>query len=158
MNRTEIIKFFKNKNNALMVVILIIGVIIMMSGGGKKSEPKMRKDMEEISCSDELKEILSDIEGVGRVNVMITYYGSSEKDIAYETKTNTQDGERTSEDKKAVISDGTPMIVREMYPKVKGVVVTAQGADNAAIKRKLTEAVVAALDVPEYRVCICKSK
>ena len=50
------------------------------------------------------------------------------------------------------------MVVRETYPGVRGVVVTAQGADNAAVKRKLTEAVTAALDVPEYRVCICKSK
>lgn len=158
MNRNEIIKFFKNKNNALVAVILIIGVIIMMSGTGKKTAPKVEEVSDKVSYSEELKEILSDIEGVGRVNVMITYYGSSEKDIAYETKTNTSEGERTSEDKKAVISDGTPMVVREMYPKVKGVVVTAQGADNAAVKRKLTEAVVAALDVPEYRVCICKSK
>ena len=157
MSKEQIIKFLKNKNNALIVVILIIGVIIMMSAGGESSK-KTEPEQEGISYAKELENILADIEGAGKVKVMITYYGTSQKDIAYETKTNKSEGERTSEDRKAVISDGVPMVVRETYPGVRGVVVTAQGADNAAIKRKLTEAVTAALDVPEYRVCICKSK
>ncbi|MEE1224311.1 MAG: hypothetical protein UH081_03525 [Clostridia bacterium] len=157
MSKEQIIKFLKNKNNALIVVILIIGVIIMMSAGGESSK-KTEPEQEGISYAKELENILADIEGAGKVKVMITYYGTSQKDIAYETKTNKSEGERTSEDRKAVISDGVPMVVRETYPGVRGVVVTAQGADNAAVKRKLTEAVTAALDVPEYRVCICKSK
>ena len=157
MSKEQIIKFLKNKNNALIVVILIIGVIIMMSAGGESSK-KTEPEQEGISYAKELENILADIEGAGKVKVMITYYGTSPKDIAYETKTNKSEGERTREDRKAVISDGVPMVVRETYPGVRGVVVTAQGADNAAVKRKLTEAVTAALDVPEYRVCICKSK
>ena len=157
MSKEQIIKFLKNKNNALIVVILIIGVIIMMSAGGESSK-KTEPEQEGISYAKELENILADIEGAGKVKVMITYYGTSQKDIAYETKTNKSEGERTSEDRKAVISDGVPMVVRETYPGVRGVGVTAQGADNAAVKRKLTEAVTAALDVPEYRVCICKSK
>ena len=157
MSKEQIIKFLKNKNNALIVVILIIGVIIMMSAGGESSK-KTEPEQEGISYAKELENILADIEGAGKVKVMITYYGTSQKDIAYETKTNKSEGERTSEHRKAVISDGVPMVVRETYPGVRGVVVTAQGADNAAVKRKLTEAVTAALDVPEYRVCICKSK
>ena len=157
MSKEQIIKFLKNKNNALIVVILIIGVIIMMSAGGESSK-KTEPEQEGIRYAKELENSLADIEGAGKVKVMITYYGTSQKDIAYETKTNKSEGERTSEDRKAVISDGVPMVVRETYPGVRGVVVTAQGADNAAVKRKLTEAVTAALDVPEYRVCICKSK
>lgn len=157
MNKEELIKFFKNKNNRLILIILIIGVVIMLSAVGH-SKPKSVTVSETVNEEEELSRILSGIDGAGKVSVMITYYGTSEKDIAYETKINSSDGTKSSEDRKAVMSDGTPMVVKETYPKVKGVIVTAQGADDAAVKRKLTEAVTAALDVPEYRVCICQSK
>ena len=155
MNKEEAIKFFKNKNNVLIAVILIIGVVLMLSS---LPTPKKQTSVPPPSDEESLCRILSEIDGVGEVNVMITYYGSAKKDIAYETKTNSSDGEKTNEDKKAVISDGAPMVVKEVYPKVKGVVITAQGANNAAVNRKLMEAATAALDVPEYRVCICQSK
>ncbi len=155
MNKEEAIKFFKNKNNVLIAVILIIGVVLMLSS---LPTPKKQTSVPPPSDEESLSRILSEIDGAGEVNVMITYYGSAKKDIAYETKTNSSDGEKTNEDKKAVISDGAPMVVKEVYPKVKGVVITAQGANNAAVNRKLMEAATAALDVPEYRVCICQSK
>lgn len=155
MNKEEAIKFFKNKNNVLIAVILIIGVVLMLSS---LPTPKKQTSVPPPSDEESLSRILSEINGAGEVNVMITYYGSAKKDIAYETKTNSSDGEKTNEDKKAVISDGAPMVVKEVYPKVKGVVITAQGANNAAVNRKLMEAATAALDVPEYRVCICQSK
>ena len=155
MNKEEAIKFFKNKNNVLIAVILIIGVVLMLSS---LPTPKKQTSVPPPSDEESLSRILSEIDGAGEVNVMITYYGSAKKDIAYETKTNSSDGEKTNEDKKAVISDGAPMVVKEVYPKVKGVVITAQGANNAAVNRKLMEAATAALDVPEYRVCIGQSK
>lgn len=157
MNKEELIKFLKNKNNRLILIILIIGVVIMLSAAGR-SKPQSVTVTDAGKEEAQLSRILSGIDGAGKVSVMVTYYGTAEKDIAYETKTNSSDGTKSSEDKKAVMSDGTPMVVKETYPKVKGVIVTAQGADNAAVKRKLTEAVTAALDVPEYRVCICRSK
>jgi len=158
VNGEQILKFFKNKNNRLILIIIIIGVIIMLFPSLVKTKPKAEKTVAAASEEDRLCEILSDIEGAGEVSVMITYYGTAEKDIAYEVKTASSDGIRSSEDKKAVMSGEEPMVVKETYPKVKGVVVTAQGAESAAVKRKLTEAVTAALDIPEYRVCICRSK
>lgn len=90
---------------------------------------------------------------------MITYYSSTEKDIAYETKTASRgDKSETSEDKKAVMTDGRPMVVKEVYPQVKGVIVTAQGAGNTAVKAAISEAVSASLDVPVHRICIFKKE
>lgn len=158
MNKEHIIEFFKNKNNKLILIILIIGVIIMLFPSLLSSSPKSEKCKSAFNEEERLCRILSDIDGAGKVSVMITYYGTTEKDIAYEVKTASSDGLKSSEDKKAVMSGSEPMVVRETYPEVKGVIVTAQGAESAAVKRKLTEAVTAALDIPEYRVCICRNK
>ena len=69
---------------------------------------------------------------------MITYYSSSEKNIAYETKVSSREKEE-SEDKKAVMTDGEPMVVKEVYPKVRGVIVTADGGGNSAVRRAISE-------------------
>ncbi len=161
MNKEEIIKIFKNKNNRLICLIFIIGVVLMVAAGGHMNKKAPPVNVTEVSAADEekrLADILSQIDGAGDVSVMITYYSSSEKNIAYETKTSSREDRSESEDKKAVMTDGSPMVVKEVYPQVKGVIVTAQGAGNAGVRNAISEAVAASLDVPAHRICIFKKE
>ena len=156
----EAVKFFKNKNNLLLIIILIIGIVFMtaLSDKPRKKSGSVNDDVQ--LQEEKLESILSEISGAGKVEVMITYYGSSEMDIAYETKTSTSGGDKNtsgSEDKKAVISGGEPVVVQEKYPKVKGVIVVAQGADSIEVKRALTDAVTAATGAAACNVCVYKS-
>ena len=68
MKPDNILKMLKNKNNQLLLIILIIGMVLIFASGEREEEPK-----NEGSEEQRLEEILSDIEGVGRVSVMITY-------------------------------------------------------------------------------------
>ncbi len=135
---------------------------MVAAGGHKKSVPSVNTDVKQSAAEDDesrLEAILSQIDGAGEVSVMITYYSSTEKNIAYETKTaSREDKSEESEDRKAVMTDGMPMVVKEVYPKVKGVIVTAQGAGNTTVKSAISEAVAAALDVPVHRICIYKKE
>lgn len=161
MNKEEFLKIFKNKNNRLIWLILIIGVVLMAAAGEYKKDSAAENTAQEVSIADDerrLEEILSQIEGAGEVKVMITYYSSSEKDIAYETKTSLVEDKSESEDKRAVMTGDEPMVVKEVYPRVKGVIVTAQGAGNAAVKAAISDAVGAALDVPAHKICIFKKE
>lgn len=161
MSKEEFLKIFKNKNNLVICVILIIGIVFMVASGkekDKKGEISVPAQTSEVQNEQaRLEEILSRIDGAGKVSVMITYYSSTEKSIAYETKKNTaqrEDKSERSEDNKAVMTDSGPLVVKEVYPRVKGVIVTAEGAGNASVKSALTSAVAAALDVPAHRICI----
>ena len=162
MNKEEIIKIFKNKNNRLICVIFIIGVVLMVAAGGYGNKKEAVNTPREVTAADDetrLAEILSQIDGAGDVSVMITYYSSVEKSLAYETKTaSREDKSERSEDKKAIMTDGEPMVVKEVYPQVKGVIVTADGAGNSAVRAAISEAVSASLDVPVHRICIFKKE
>ena len=151
MNKEEALKFLRNKNNLIIVGIMILGIIFMTSFSETDSVKKTddRADLQE----ERLESILSDIEGAGTVSVMITYENTGEKNIAYEKRQND-----TSYDEKAVMAGGEPMVINETNPKVKGVIVTADGADSISVKRALTEAVSAVLDVDVHRICIYKRK
>ena len=158
MNKEDLLKIFKNKNNRLICLILIIGVVLMaVASVDKNKKADVQPTAAVTSVEDEekrLANILSQIDGAG---VMITYYSSSEKNIAYETKVSSREKEE-SEDKKAVMTDGEPMVVKEVYPKVRGVIVTADGGGNSAVRSAISEAVTASLDVPAHRICIFKKE
>ena len=152
----------KYVNNKSLVIIIIIGIVFMLFSGIK---PKEQNDITQTNdaYSDEarLGEILSMIDGVGKVHVMVTYYGTTTRDIAFEKKQNiscSEDETVKSEETSVITSGSEPLVKGVVYPKAKGVVIIAQGAGDARVKKDITDAVAAALDIASYRVCVLNGK
>lgn len=49
------------------------------------------------------------------------------------------------------------LLVTEIQPTVKGVVVVCQGGDNAAVSQRIVDAITTALNISSKRVCVTKS-
>jgi stage III sporulation protein AG len=118
-----------------------------------------------------LQETLSAIEGAGRVEVMITYESTKELVPAFSvdqqistTVDESSDGKSTtnSENSQSEIvtisgSDGSKaLILKENSPKIKGVIVVAEGADDIGVKLNLLSAVQTILDVSPDQVNVYK--
>lgn len=118
-----------------------------------------------------LTEILSEIQSVGKVSVMITLKSGSEiipaKDESITDKTTDEkdvDGgtralnEKNTSDQVVFMNDqgGTskPLVLKEINPDIKGVIIVAEGAKDPKVKLQLTEAVQTVLDVPAFRVSV----
>ncbi|MBO4897763.1 MAG: hypothetical protein J5590_05650 [Clostridia bacterium] len=137
----------KNKNITVIYVIVIIGVLFLCIGSftPQKSAPKSG-DTANINENLEkrISDILSKISGVGDVHVMITYKSSAMKATA-KNKTLETSGDISKLSEENVIlgsgSSSSPFIIREDMPKIQGVVVVAEGAENAAVKKEITDAV-----------------
>lgn len=152
MNKEEALKFLKNKNNLMLVGVIVLGIIFMTAFHDTESGEEVRETDADIR-EERLESILSEIEGAGEVSVMVTYKDSGEKDIAYEKR---ESG--SGYDEQAVMADGSPLVIRETEPEVLGVIITADGADDAAIKKALSDAATAALGAEPHRICIYKRK
>ena len=87
------------------------------------------------------------------MEVAITFDGTVERVYAYETKT-TSSGSVTE----IVFANGAPVVIKEVPPVVKGVVIVAGGADNAVVKLNILRAVTVLLDVDYNRIEIIKYK
>ncbi len=154
------INFTKIKNNGVVIVIILIGIIFMLlSDGGDKREPQAREEKTEIKTDDEerLRKILSEIKGVGSVSVMVTYYGGVETELAYETSIKSSRDEEAIEENsenRVVTSSGEPIVKRFIYPRVKGVVVAAEGAGDSTVLKSIKSAVTTAMGVAPYKVCV----
>ena len=123
------------------------------------------------SIENELEEILSHIKGVGDVKVMVNLEDTSEKIPAFNINTlsentNEKDSgggvrEVIREDLKREIvtdNDKSLMIIKEVRPNVRGVIVVAEGAEDILIKEQLYSAVKTVLGIQGNKVEVYSSK
>ncbi len=161
MNKNEFLK--KYANNKSLYIIIIIGVVFMLLAPGGQSNKSDTKTHIYDAYSDEarLENILSKINGAGQVHVMITYHGTTSYDVAFESKqsnSQTDKGTVKSLESSVITSGGTPMVKGELYPKAKGVVIIAQGAKSASVRKAITDAASAALDIAACKICVLEGK
>jgi stage III sporulation protein AG len=133
------------------------------------SELKYENDQE-----DKLTSLLENMDGVGKVKVMISYDNSVEEVPAYnETSTTSitnevdnSGGKRTtvqnSSGNTVVVTNdnGTtkPYIVKKYNPKITGVVIMAQGAEDSNLKLNITIAVSELFDISVDKVNVLPMK
>ena len=109
-------------------------------------------------------EVLSAVDGAGQVNVMITVDGSpelvyaNEKDQASSTNSSGSVTASTYSSPIIINANGTStaLVMTEILPAVKGVIVVASGAGNVATKLDLLNAVSTLLDISTNQVTILK--
>lgn len=145
----------KYVNNKSLYIIIIIGIVFMLlpSFSGEKNNNSKPQWYDEYSDEARLSQILSKVSGAGKVNVMITYYGTSGYDLEFEEKR----GEVSSEN--SVVMDGnSPFIKSEFYPQVKGVIIVSSGAKSSTVKKNLSDAAAAVLEVSSHKICVLEGK
>lgn len=166
---------------AILLVIIVILTIYFASSGGiaKKKEDNTSQAgaQEQISVQEassieqQLKYTLSQIQGAGRVEVMITYESSSEIvpaiSVDKQTSTTTDSGDsgtsttNTENTQSEVVTIGgsgenSALVLKEKSPEIRGVIVVAEGADNIAVKLNLLSAVETLLNVSPDQVDVYK--
>lgn len=146
------------KNIEIIIVIFTISIVLLIyfSSNSIFSDTSTEgvENIETTSYIDDLElklnNVLSQIENAGRVKVMITIDKKTENTYAVnkEVKTTTSGNNTTTTTKEeVVIVQNEPIIISESLPKIKGVIVVAQGADNVNVKLELLKAVQTLLDI-----------
>ena len=163
----------------LVSIIVLIGVSFFTKETEKVVAPT-NKIIEQASVENDystylenkLAAILEKLEGVGGVDVMITFEDSIEsvpasnttKTIETTKEVDAEGGIRevNREDLNVQMvnkgSDGSLVVLKEVNPTVKGVIVVAEGAENGEILERLYEAVKTVLGINGNRVQVYSSK
>lgn len=154
-----------------LVLVLFLGVF---SGDESSSSGQyVESKSEYLQIEDRLSDVLSKINGAGKVSVMINFAGTSE--IITEKTTNLSEdktvdsdssGSRETESKTESLSpviiqkngEDSPLIVKEILPDIVGVIVVAEGANNMSVRINLLQAVQTLLSVSADKVEIFTMK
>ena len=182
---TDSVKDFFNRNSKiknLMVICLVLVFVLIarnvvgsssmlnskvtsITNNSSKTNENTDASSEQIMTSDEYEEkqktdlinILKKMNGVGDVDVMITFENGEQKVPAYDKteqkstteETDTQGGKRVNnqnnDNSKVVMTqnDGKnePFILTTYKPKIIGIVIVAEGAENSKTKYEIEQAV-----------------
>lgn len=183
----ELLKeLISRKNVANIIVVLAVAVIALIfssdllvknsssktnvketSGDTFVQQDSIFKTEEEI-VEARLKEILEQIKGSGKVEVMVTFEmgpeivpasntvetrdTTEEKDsnggVRIVTSENLTENVVTTNDNKG----NNPLVIKEIKPQIRGVIVVAEGAEDAQVKMQLYDAVKTVLQISANRV------
>lgn len=143
-------------------LVIFIGLILLIWPGQKTNgstaaqnageDQKAVFDLE--GMEKKIADALSEIDGAGRVTVVLTMKAGSRRMLAEETN---------NDDTSAVlVSRGSgyqeTVTVQELSPQYQGALVVCEGAGDPAVKLKLVEAVSALTGLGSNKISICKGK
>ncbi len=106
---------------------------------------------------DELREMLSNVSGVGNVKVMLTLESGAVQHYERDTKTRrTDNGTAVSAEteQSLVFEDKKPILVKEAFPEIRGVAVVCEGARSSRVEQKIINLVSCALNLPTNRIYV----
>ncbi len=183
-------KFIRKSNKFTYMIILIIiaGIMIFVVSYFNSSTPTFSNITNDRSSNEssqnnnfisdtypdkvrnELKNILSKIKGVGKVDVIMNFEGGEELIPALDSeKSNTVTEERDSnggnrvnnnnkDGAKVVMSNQgnstEPLILKTYYPKILGILIVAEGADDQKLSYELTKIVSSLYNISESKVSV----
>ena len=164
----------------LLIILIVVLVAINFIWNDKKENVKTTDNNKKLAIQEEtkkdsdsdlkeqLEDILQNINGVGKVKVLITYSQTSQVLPLYNEDTSKKDTEEKdktggtrivteTDTKKDVIFQETngnkmPITQSVISPKVEGVIVTAQGAINMAVKTDIIQAVEAVTGLSSHKI------
>ena len=179
----------KIENLVVFVILIIVTLIVINQIWNEQEEGKQSMQNEEVDdkvlASQEITEnmvssssstdlensletILGNIEGVGKVKVLITYSESSQTvpmfnedtSISATEETDTNGGSRKisqENTKKEVIyqevdGEKIPITQSVIMPTIEGAIITAVGAGNATVKSNIIQAVEAATGLATHKI------
>ena len=155
----------KIKNNKLLqygliiFIILAVFFVIFLSQVKKDVSSQNKTEMEIYisSLENKLSSVLSEVEGAGNVKVIITIDGGKETILASKiTTTETANGKEIVES--PILVNGKTVVLKELYPKIKGVLIVSEGANNLMVLNKIQQATISLLNVSVNQVEILKMK
>ena len=196
-------KWKKMKKDQWLILFLagVLLLVVAMPGGKSRSKTEKQQDVQtesaqtngtgwgesdyEKTLETRLEQILQGMDGVGNVQVMITFLDQGEsvveKDVTMRQDADTGTGNsgqdsgggttgssemgnsgsrESSESTVFSQSDGdeTPFVNKEILPKIDGVLIVAEGGEDASVRKNISEAVEALFGLDAHKIKIVKMK
>jgi len=166
MRFNQLSNLWKKYKYALLIILA--GVILMLLPSGGKSTTKQQSDIpgsgDTFSLEDtekRMETILGQIEGVGKLRIMLTLSAGSQLQLASDLDT-TGSADGRSRQETVTLNRGSGyqevIVTRQFYPVYRGAVIVCQGAGNAAVRLAVTEAVSALTGLSADKITIVKWK
>lgn len=160
---TKILEFLKKYR--FVILVLVIGIVLMILPTDREEETTQTVLEQSKGFDDpveELTQILSQIRGAGKVQILLTK--SAGEKIIYQTDQDQDSSEENSSLRleTVIVTDSERtdqgLIQQILAPEYRGAIVVCQGADDAAVRLAIVEAVADVTGLGTDRISVLKMK
>lgn len=164
-SETGITSLFKGKKAVLLLLVGIIAGILLIfaESNDKNNEISPAIDLSgQIEMTNEyvknleirVTQILSSMDGISNVSVIITADSCAETVYAQNGR---YDGGSLSEKEYVIVDRGEidePIVVKLIYPKIRGVAVVCYGGSNPINQEKISKLLASLFDITQKQVYV----
>lgn len=176
--KTDLFKmknFLGDKISRKMIITAAAGILALLvifeffPAFFRSDDSSEETDISELAYISEmetkLKKVLSQTKGVGNCEIVITAEGGTE--YIYATETTDKNRKTVSEDKTQTDTDTkisvrtvtgnrteTPLVEKEVYPQIRGVVVICDGGSNSRVKSVVSDITATLLGITKDKIVV----
>ena len=157
------------------LAVIAVGVLLLLSAKVPASEPAKEEGTQTEAAFDlqtfqqSVADSLAQIEGAGRVEVLLSLEAGEESvyasDVSQSSQSTGGSSDSTSETYQStmsILSDGsygeTPVLIKSKYPTFRGAVILCEGADSDTVRLQIVQAVSALCGISTDHISISKLK
>lgn len=160
----------------LLAAVFVLGLLLIFSGSLFSVQPQSKDvTVEKVQVNEtqeqKLKHILSQIKGVGEVEVYLTYSSLYFKEYAFNEDSRSRSQQDSTEGKTSISTDSDssknyftagsqnqPVLVQEYAPTPESVLIVAEGAGNAVVREQLFLVAQSLLGLSANKISIAEMK
>ena len=140
---------------ALLLLLVAVNFLPKKTGDASASADAVTEYVSGMELK--LENLLNKVDGAGKVSVAISVESGMETVLAMTTTT-----KETSSGREIVstpiLVNGKTVVLKEVYPKISGVLIVAEGANKLAVYTKIQQATLSLLDVKASQIEILAMK
>jgi stage III sporulation protein AG len=151
----------------LAFFVLLLGLVLLLLPQKKKDAApaaSLEPVQTQTAAADEerLAALLGQMDGVGRVSVMLSI-DSSEQSVYQSDSKSTSGQSGTSQEHTTVLTSQSgsgqePVVIKKIYPTYRGAVIVCQGAGSAAVRLAVIQAVSGLTGLGSDQIAVVKMK
>lgn len=161
------INIFKEKKTIYLFAIATLGIILIVIAplfSEKNFNMKNENELEKyiINTENRLQNTVSSIKGAGKTQVFISVENTFETVYASNASINERSDDintNKTTQKELAYSTGKdkseePVVVKQICPKISGILVVCEGGENTVIREEIIYAVSTAVGVPTSKIYV----
>ena len=156
-------KLRKDKKTIFIILIGFLGMVLILFSPNDSEKKKVVDQVETVNYNsdniqDEVEEMIESIKGAGKTKVYITYESDSEHVYAMNIDEKSDGSDLHYKSEYIITDDENGLILKVIYPKVRGVAVICEGGGDPLVKEKIYSVISALFDISTNKISVTDMK
>lgn len=156
-------KLRKDKKTIFIILIGFLGMVLILFSPNDSEKKKAVDQVETVNYNsdniqDEVEAMIESIKGAGKTKVYITYESDSEHVYAMNIDEKSDGSDLHYKSEYIITDDENGLILKVIYPKVRGVAVICEGGGDPLVKEKIYSVISALFDISTNKISVTDMK